>query len=694
MLSHGVGWRYRRLTRVPASSGGHGEQSGDSTRVGDTPSAALASRGVKDPPAAVSARPRYRGPDPHLSEDEIERLRSLKGTFAGERVFVMGNGPSLNKMDLELLAGEHVFGLNRVSLLYPRISWRPGFFTAFDLRVVPDNLDEFNDVEIPYKFFATKHKGAILERDNHYWYHDWSKADDFEDRFGECPEITGFGGGGTVTCVAIQIAAYLGFDPIILIGCDASYTVPASVRQSGPDKFGDGVRLNLTSVDDDDPNHFDPAYFGTNKKWHSPNAAEMHRGFEKCYREMSRRGRTLVNATVGGALDSVPRVDFERLFSSAPPRPRPLVGVDLTGDTARMASGMRTALMADLRNTSLVGPRFRFVAVCPDDDRLEFYSPLASMPDFDVVIDGSAEARRALESLDVLISPFNNLETTLQVSPSTKRVAYLHDLIPLRLPGFPQPLMNRYADVAARADALVCPSGITCGEVSRRFDVPIERCFVAPNAIDDDLTVVPVSEEHQLVTDDDIASVRRQVGVKFSYVVYPAAFRPHKNHRRLFEALRYTYTNLQLVLTTAETHNPAATNAIRELVEQMRLGHRILVAVNLPPKAYRALLKGAEAMIFPSLDEGFGIPVLEAQALRVPVIASRRGALVEVAEGSLEIDPEDHRDIAEKIVQLISDDELKQSVATAGWTNSRRFTKEWGARGLVEAVNFVLADSP
>ena len=149
--------------------------------------------------------------------------------------------------------------------------------------MVPDNLDEFNDLPIEHKFFATKHKGAILEKENHIWYHDGGRDPDFADRFSGDPAVTGFGGGGTVTCVAIQIAAFLGFDPIILIGCDATYSVPSTVVQSGPDKFGDGVRLNLESVQDDDVNHFDPSYFGAGKRWHSPNAAEMLIGFEKCY---------------------------------------------------------------------------------------------------------------------------------------------------------------------------------------------------------------------------------------------------------------------------------------------------------------------------------------------------------------------------------------------------------------------------
>ena len=75
--------------------------------------------------------------------------------------------------------------------------------------------------------------------------------------------------------------------------------------------------------------------------------------------------------------------------------------------------------------------------------------------------------------------------------------------------------------------------------------------------------------------------------------------------------------------------------------------------------------------------------------MRVPVIASRCGSLSAVAQGSLEIDPLDHTDIASKITQLFSDDELQQVVAADGWTNSRRYSKDWGPNGLIGAVRQV-----
>jgi len=245
---------------------------------------------------------------------DIDRLTSLHNRFKGERIFIMGNGPSLNRTPLDLLENDYVFGLNRVSLLFDRVSWRPTFFTAFDVRVVPDNQEEFAALDVPYKFFSARYKEMLGERPQHYWYHTKGFYEGFEHCFEPNAPYTGFGGGGTIAVIATEIAFYLGFREIYLIGTDVSYSVPATVKQDGQDVFGDGVKLELQSTADDDPNHFDPRYFGKDKKWHNPNVREMKIGFGRAAAYVERRGGVLMNATVGGELDTVPRAEFESLF--------------------------------------------------------------------------------------------------------------------------------------------------------------------------------------------------------------------------------------------------------------------------------------------------------------------------------------------------------------------------------------------
>ncbi len=253
-------------------------------------------------------------PDPYIKLNDIKRLKSLHNKFKNNRIFIIGNGPSLNKMDLNLLKNEYTYGVNRIYLLFDRIEWKPSFYSAFDIRVVPDNAEEIKSLDIDYKFFSSRYRSLLGEKNSHYWYYDNSRWDDLSNRFE--PEVlySGFGGGGSITHLAIQLAFYMGFEPIYLIGVDASYKVLNTVKQSGPDKFGDGIKLELESTKDDDPNHFDPRYFGKGKKWHNPNVKDMLRGYELIKKAVDKHNRHIYNATVGGKLEVFERVDFESLF--------------------------------------------------------------------------------------------------------------------------------------------------------------------------------------------------------------------------------------------------------------------------------------------------------------------------------------------------------------------------------------------
>jgi hypothetical protein len=241
-------------------------------------------------------------------------IRKLRNKFKGNRIFVIGNGPSLNKTPLHLLENDYTFGVNRIYLLFDKIKWRPQFYTAFDIRVVPDNAEEIKDLDIEYKFFDARYKKILGIPPNHYWHMVKPFYEDFDHCFDKLAIYSGFGGGGTIGTIATELAFYMGFNPIYLIGVDVDYKVLDTVKQEGEDKFGDGIKLELTSTRDDDPNHFDPRYFGKGKKWHNPNPQRMIHGFKECNDSIKKRGRKIYNATVGGKLEVIERVSFEKLF--------------------------------------------------------------------------------------------------------------------------------------------------------------------------------------------------------------------------------------------------------------------------------------------------------------------------------------------------------------------------------------------
>lgn len=247
----------------------------------------------------------------HTTSAENKRLLTLKNKYRGKRIFILGSGPSLNDTALEKLENEYTFGVNRIYLLYERIKWRPTFYTVNDWEVGPDNANEIQQLKGTQFFCPTRFRGLFGKNQNTYMYRSCHEADIGSAFSYDLTE--GAVMGGTVLTLVIQIAYYMGFDPIYLIGVDVNYTIPDSVKQSGK-RFSNG-NLQFLESTEQDVNHFDPRYFGKGKRWHNPNTDNMIVGFEKCKKAIAKRGRSIFNATVGGKLEVMKRVNFDSLFT-------------------------------------------------------------------------------------------------------------------------------------------------------------------------------------------------------------------------------------------------------------------------------------------------------------------------------------------------------------------------------------------
>jgi len=172
-------------------------------------------------------------------------------------------------------------------------------------------------------------------------------------------------------------------------------------------------------------------------------------------------------------------------------------------------------------------------------------------------------------------------------------------------------------------------------------------------------------------------------GLPSRYLYYPANAWPHKNHSRLIEAFsRIDDPELELVLTgggkgpLTVTDNSARVHHLGYVDEQ----------------EVAALYRGAEAMIFPSLYEGFGLPPLEAMACGCPVAASKTGAVAEVCgDAALLFDPNDVDAIEAAISRISSDARLRSELSEAGIKRAANFTWERTARRHLEVYRNALA---
>lgn len=231
--------------------------------------------------------------DPRAAES-VRRVRAFRDKHAGERCFVMGNGPSLKKTDLSLLKNEKTFGLNRIYLMFDDLGFATTYLVCINQLVVEQSAAEIARAPCP-KFVSWKSRDLL------------DFAPDM--MFVRSGFLPGFQTdvtrrvfeGCTVTYMAMQIAFYMGFEEVIIIGVDHSFAT------KGP------KNAEVTSQGDD-PNHFHPGYFGKGFRWNLPDLEGSEQAYRMAKTHYEKAGRRIVDATVGGKLEVYPKVDYGSLF--------------------------------------------------------------------------------------------------------------------------------------------------------------------------------------------------------------------------------------------------------------------------------------------------------------------------------------------------------------------------------------------
>ncbi len=239
----------------------------------------------------------------------MARLAALKDRYRGQRCFIIGNGPSLRRTDVSKLRDEVTFGMNRVYLAFEEWGFHTTFLVSVNDLVIEQCVDDFLALEIP-RFFSWRSRRffpsvfppsssnfSSVHRPSspiflYTTYDAPTFARDARFRLWE---------GATVTYVCLQLAFHMGFDQVILIGVDHSFSAQG--------------RPNQTVVSDgDDPNHFDPRYFGKGFRWQLPDLETSEMAYRMARRAYERAGRQILDATIGGKLTVFPKVDFGDLF--------------------------------------------------------------------------------------------------------------------------------------------------------------------------------------------------------------------------------------------------------------------------------------------------------------------------------------------------------------------------------------------
>lgn len=242
---------------------------------------------------AVPHRLAWSGFSTYARENK-KRLREFKNIHKGERCFIIGNGPSLNKTDLSFLKNEFTFGMNRIYLMFDKVGFETTYFAAVNHLVLDQFGKEISKYKMP-KFIPWSRRNDFGKESNYIYLNE-----SFNEIFAEDIDKP-FGNGGTVTYTCIQLAFHMGFSEVYLIGIDHNFV----------DKGISGKEIISKSAD---KNHFDPNYFGKGVKWGLPNLFLSERAYLLSRKTYESNKVIIKDATIEGKLQIFDKVNYNDLF--------------------------------------------------------------------------------------------------------------------------------------------------------------------------------------------------------------------------------------------------------------------------------------------------------------------------------------------------------------------------------------------
>lgn len=232
--------------------------------------------------------------------DTCQELKRYKNLHKGQRCFIIGTGPSLKVCDLEMIKDEISFGSNRIFEIFDKTSWRPTYYINQDLKVIEKFSDEIREIKVRRKFLQVEAKSLFDdEKDISYFLLPYLKYYPRKAVFSK--HVNRFiGQGFTVTYGAIQLAYYMGFREVYLLGIDHNYSISLDangipvVDNAVKDYFegstASNIGMNLPRVAESTLAYLTASSF-----------CKTHNNFQ------------VYNATRGGKLEAFPRVDFDSI---------------------------------------------------------------------------------------------------------------------------------------------------------------------------------------------------------------------------------------------------------------------------------------------------------------------------------------------------------------------------------------------
>ena len=351
----------------------------------------------------------------------------------------------------------------------------------------------------------------------------------------------------------------------------------------------------------------------------------------------------------------------------------------------------------------LLGRPVRARPVLPDD-RIDVSSIAAQrLPGFGHIYNAPAIYRAAQAYARVFRRP---LRIRLGVKPpdiwhltlpmpvmvaGAKCVVTAHDLIHIALPHSTEVDLSHYRRLVAQtfksADMIFAVSEYTKRDLLAHFAIPERKIFVTYQCADIPKSLIDAK------TDDVATLLRKAFGLKYGkYFLFYGQIEPKKNVARIVEAACAAQTDMPIVIAGRGAWLDGDVTALIKRIQATPGGRRRVVRIEyLPYDQLMFLVKGARALVFPSLYEGFGIPLLEAMQMGCPIITSNSTSLAEIgADAALYVDPTKTREIMQAIDSLAVNDDLRMELITRGHARAQSFSRDRYITKLDEGYKLAL----
>lgn len=350
------------------------------------------------------------------------------------------------------------------------------------------------------------------------------------------------------------------------------------------------------------------------------------------------------------------------------------------------ASGLGNYSRSLIKSLSQTYPEHTYSLFTPEAGNTAFYKTISKQKNISVIQPEnkifpaywrSFEITNLLNNASLYHGLSNELPFNIKKFKK-KKIVTIHDLIFLRHPKL-YPIIDReiynlkFKAACANADYIIAVSEQTKNDIIQFYNTPENKIKIIYQSCDE--------AYYKEISIEQILDSKKKHNLPDNYLLYVGTIEERKNLITILQALSIVKTIPLVVVGRKKKYF----NQVMEYILVHNLSERIIFLDNICAKELPPIYKGASVFIYPSIYEGFGIPIIEALTCKTPVITTKNGCFEEAGgKHSVYISPLNHEQLAEEIQTILNSSDLQRSMVENGYEHSKKFRPEAIAKDMIE----------